>query len=79
MGIFEKLGWGSYFCDFFFKILIGLHPICCVCTCVGPMRHSSHVLRHFHLCSCIVHLCFALLHGKCLTECPSDILVFELK
>ena len=58
-----------------FKILIGLSPICCVGICVGPMRHYDLILRHFHSCSCIFHWCCALLHAKCLTKCPSDILV----
>ena len=48
---FRKRGWGSYFCAKFFKIFIGLSPICCVCICVGPMRHSKHVLRQISSCS----------------------------
>ena len=35
------------------------------------------VLRQFSLCSCIIHKCCALLHVKCLTECPSDIFVLN--
>ena len=77
LGIFEKLGWGSYFCDNFFKILIGLNPICSVYICVGPMTHSNHVLRQISSCSCIIHRCCSLLHVRCLTECPSDILVLN--
>ena len=76
-GDFSKKGWDSYLCDFFFKILIGLSPICCVCICVDPMRHSIHVMRHFHSSSCIIHRCCSLLHVRCLTECPSDILVLN--
>ena len=72
---FWKLGWGSYFCENFFKILIGLNPICRVYICVGPMRHSNHVLSQISSCSCIIHRCCSLLHVRCLTECPSDILV----
>ena len=45
-----------------------------VCTCVGPMWQFKHVLRYFYMCSCIFHLCCALLHAKCLTKCSSDIL-----
>ena len=74
LGIFSKMGWGSWFCEKFFKILIGLSPIWSLCICVGPVWHSNHVLRLFHLCSCIVHLCCGLLHAKCLTKCSSDIL-----
>ena len=77
IGTFEKLGWGSYFCEIFFKILIWLSPIWCLCICVGPLRHSKHVLRQFSPCSCIVHSWISLLHAKCLTECPSDILVLN--
>ena len=61
----------------FFKILIGLSPICCVCIYVGPLRHSNHVLRQFSSYSCIIHRCCVLLHVRCLTECPSDILVLN--
>ena len=67
--------WGSWFCEFFFKSLIGLSPIWFVCVCVSPVWHSKHVLRHFHLCSCIVHWCSSLLHAMCLTECSCDILM----
>ena len=65
------------FVKIFFKILIGLSPICCVCIYVGPMRHSNHVLRQFSSCSCIIHRCCSLLHVRCLTECPSDILMLN--
>ena len=41
------------------------------------MWHFTHVLRYFHFCSCIVHLCSSLLHVKCLTKCPSDIFVLN--
>ena len=68
------MGWGSCFCEIFFKIFIRLSPIWSLCICVGPVWHSNHVLRLFHLCSCIVHLCCGLLHAKCLTKCSSDIL-----
>ena len=76
-GDFFEKGLGSYFCEKVFKILIGLSPICCVCIYVGPMWQSDLVLRHFHSCSCIVHWCCALLHAKCLIECPSDILMLN--
>ena len=62
---FRKLGWGSYFCEKNFKILIGLSLIWCVCICVDPMRHSNHVLRQISSCSCIIHRCCSLLHVKC--------------
>ena len=77
IGDFQKLGWGSYFCEIFFKILIGLSPICCVCIYVGPIRHFKHVLRQISSCSCIFHRCCVLLHVRCLTECPNDILVLN--
>ena len=41
------------------------------------MWHFTHVLSHFHLCSCIAHSCSSLLHVKCLTECPSDSFVLN--
>ena len=77
LGIFEKGIGVPIFCENFFKILIGLSPICYVCICVGPMRHSNHVLRQISSCSCIFHRCCALLHVRCLTEFPSDILMLN--
>ena len=74
---FLKTGLGFLFLWKFFKILIGLSPICYVCICVGPMRHSNHVLRQISSCSCIIHRCCSLLHVRFLTECPSDILVLN--
>ena len=75
-GTFEKLGWGSYFCEIFFlKFWLGWVPFD-VCV-VGPLRHSKHVLRLFSPCSCIVHCWISLLHARCLTECPSDILLLN--
>ena len=68
------MGWGSWFCEIIFKSLIGLSPIWSVCIYVGPVWHSKHVLRHFHLCSCIFHWNCSLLYGKCLTKCSNDIL-----
>ena len=61
----------------FFKILIGLSPIWCVCICVGPMWQIKHVLRQISSCSCIFHRCCILLHVRCLTDCPSDIFVLN--
>ena len=61
----------------FLKSLIRLSPICCDCSCVGPMWQFEHVLRHFSLCSCIFHHLCTLLHVRCLTECPSDIFVLN--
>ena len=69
------MGWGTWFCQKIFKSLIGLSPIWSMCICVGFVWHSKHVLRHFHLCSCIVHWCSSLLHAMCLTECSCEILV----
>ena len=77
LGIFEKGVGVLIFCENFFKTLIGLSPICWVCICVGPMRHFDHVLRQISSCSCIFHRCCVLLHVRCLTECPSDILVLN--
>ena len=77
LGIFEKGVGVLNFCEIFFKTLIGLSPICYVCICVGPMRHSDHVLRKISSCSCIFHRCCVLLHVRCLAECPSDILVLN--
>ena len=42
--------------------------------CVGPLWHFNHVLRHFYMCSCIVHSCSVVLHAKYLTKCSSGIL-----
>ena len=77
MGIFENWVRVLSFCEMFSRSLIGLSPICCDCSCVGPMWQFKHVLRHFSLCSCIIHNCCALLHVKCLTVCPSDIFVLN--
>ena len=75
LGIFKKGVGVLIFCENFFKTLIRLNPICWVCICVGLMRHFDHVLRQISSCSCIFHRCCVLLHVRCLTECPSDILV----
>ena len=76
-GDFFEKGLGSYFCENVFKILIGLSPICCVCIYVGPLWQIKHVLRQISSCSCIFHRCCVLLHVRCLTECPNDILVLN--
>ena len=56
-GFFEK-GVGNYdFGQIFFKILIGLCPICFDCICFGPLWHFNHVFRHISMCSCIAHMC----------------------
>ena len=60
------------------KSLIGLSPIWCDCSCVGPLWQIELVLRYFSLCSCIIHNCCAFLHVKCLIECPGDIFVLNL-
>ena len=72
IGDFQKLGWISFSTKFFFKSLIGLCPICCLCICVGPLWQFNHVLRHFSICSCIFHNCCALLHVMCSTDCLSN-------
>ena len=77
LGIFSKMGWGSWFCEIFFKILIRLSPIWFVCICVGPLWHFKLVLRHFYICSCIFHWWFVVLHALCLTKCSSDIFVLD--
>ena len=48
-----------------------------LCICVGPLWHFKVVLRHFSICSCILHYNYALLHDRCLLKCPSDILVLN--
>ena len=75
MEIFRKRVGIPNFVKILFKSLIGLSPMWFVCTCVGPMWQFKHVLRHFHMCSCIVHSCCSLLHVLCLIECPCDIFV----
>ena len=77
LGIFENWIGVLSFCEIFSKSLIGLSPICCDCSCVGPMWQFEHVLRHFSPCSCIFHHLCTLLHVRCLTECPSDIFVLN--
>ena len=77
IGDFSKWVGVLNFCEFFSKILIGLSPICNLCICVGPLWQFEHVLRHFSLCSCILHKSFAQLHDWCLSKCPSDILVLN--
>ena len=77
LGIFRKQVGVLNFCENFSKILIGLSPICHLCIYVGPLWQFEHVLRHFSLCSCILYKSFALLHDRCLSKCPSDILVLN--
>ena len=55
LGIFRKWVEVLHFREYFFKIFIGLCPICCLCICVGPLWQFELVFRHFSLCSCIVH------------------------
>ena len=75
---FSKIGLGFLvFVKFFSKSLIGLSPIYCDCSCVGPMWQFEHVLRHFSLCSCFFHHLCTLLHVRCLTECLCDIFVLN--
>ena len=74
LGIFRKWVGVLNFCENISKILIGLSPIYRLCICIGPLWHFKVVLRHSSLCSCIFHHCCALLHDRCLSQCPSDIL-----
>ena len=74
IGDFQKLGWVSNFCEKFFNSLIGLSPIWCLCICVGPLWQFELVLRHISSCSCIFYCFYKLLHVRCSTECPSNIL-----
>ena len=77
LGVFKNWVGVCSFVQFFFKSLIGLSPICYLCICVGPLRHFKGVLRHFLICSCIVHNSYASLLVRCLTKCPSDIFVLN--
>ena len=77
LGIFRKWVEVLNFCENFSKILIGLSPIYRLCICVGPLWHFKVVLRHFSISSCILHNSYALLHDRCLSKCPSDILVLN--
>ena len=77
LGIFRKWVGVLNFCENFYKILIGLSPICHFCIYVGPLWQFEHVLRYFSLCSCILYKSFALLHDRCLSKCPSDIVVLN--
>ena len=77
MGIFRKWVGVLNFCEIFSKILIGLTPICHLCIYVGPLWHFKVVLRHFSICACILYNNYALLHNRCLSKCPSDILVLN--
>ena len=60
LGIFLKKDWVSQFCEKFSNIVIRLSPIYCLCICVDPLRHFKCVLRHFSICSCILHISCAL-------------------
>ena len=62
LGIFRKRVGIRNFVKIFFKILIGLSPICCVCICVGPVWHSNLVLRftYVHALFICVMLCCML-------------------
>ena len=77
MGIFRKWVGVFNFCETLSKFLIGLSPICCLCICVDPLWQFEHVLRHISLCSCIFHHLWTLLHDRCLSKCPRDILVLN--
>ena len=77
LGIFRKWVGVLSFCGIFSKSLIGLSPICCDCSSVGPLWQFEHVLRQISLCSCILHYLCTLLHVRCLTKCPSDIFVLN--
>ena len=77
MGIFRKWVGVLSFCKIFSKSLIGLSPICCDCSCVGPLSQFEHVLRKISLCSCSLHHLGTLLLVRCLTKCPSDIFVLN--
>ena len=63
IGDFRKLGWISCSSEFFFKSLIGLCPIFCLCICVGPLWQFDHVLRHFPYVHAffitVVHCCMS--------------------
>ena len=48
----------------------------CLFLCWPYVIVLACIKAYFSLCSCIFHHCCALLHFRCLTECPSDI--FEL-
>ena len=76
IGDFQKRVGFTNFGQNFFKILIGLCPICHDCIFVGPLWQFELVFRHIFICSCIAHMCSVVLHSKCLTKCSSGI--FEL-
>ena len=76
IGDFQKRVGFTNFGQNFFKILIGLCPICHDCIFVGPLWQFELVFRHIFICSCIAHMCNIVLHSKCLTKCSSGI--FEL-
>ena len=76
LGIFEKRVGNYDFGLIFFKILIGLCPSCIVCIYVGPLWQFDIIFRYIFICSCIAHLCSAVLHSMCLIKCSSGI--FEL-
>ena len=48
----------------------------CLFLCWPCVAVLACIKAYFSLCSCIFQHCCALLHVRCLTECPSDI--FEL-
>ena len=48
----------------------------CLFLCWSYVAVLACIKAYFSLCSCIFHHCCALLHVRCLIECPSDI--FEL-
>ena len=75
-GTFEKLGWGSYFCEFFFKkFWLGWVPFDVCVFVLAPWGILS--MYWGSPCSCIVHSWISLLHASCLTERTSDILVLN--
>ena len=73
-GFFENWVRFLNFVKIFSNYLIGLSLVYCLCIYVGPLWQIELVLRHFSSCSCISHCVYILVHVRCLTECPSDIL-----
>ena len=72
------MGWGFYFyATFFQNIDWAVFYLICLFLCWPLKAFYACIEAFFFSFSCIAHSWKLLLHTRCLTECPSDILVLN--
>ena len=72
------MGWGFLFlCKFLSKSWLGCVLFDMFVLVLAPCGNICLYWKILFSCSCIVHSWKLLLHTRCLTECPSDILVLN--